>query len=67
MCKNMDTQKSLSKCHSCLTPTIPVSHIAERYKVSRTTIYKVAPPTAMRDTEPQLDASVKKSNRQDAP
>lgn len=25
-------------------PTIPVGQIAERYKVSRTTIYKVAPP-----------------------
>lgn len=48
-------------------PTIPVSHIAERYKVSRTTIYKVAPPTAVRDAELQPDASGKKSPRHDTP
>ena len=48
-------------------PTIPVSHIAQRYKVSRTTIYKVAPPNAVRDAEPQSDASEKKSHRQDVP
>lgn len=48
-------------------PTIPVSHIAQRYKVSRTTIYKVAPSNAVRNAELQPDASVKKSNRQDAP
>ncbi len=36
-------------------PTIPVSHIAARYKVSRTTIYKVAPPAAAPDAEPRQD------------
>ena len=47
-------------------PTIPVGQIAERYKVSRTTIYKVAPRSAVPASEPQSDASRKKSHRQDA-
>jgi DNA invertase Pin-like site-specific DNA recombinase len=47
-------------------PTIPVSQIAERYKVSRTTIYKVAPRSAVPASEPQSDVSTKKSHRQDA-
>lgn len=47
-------------------PTIPVGQIAERYKVSRTTIYKVAPRSGVPASEPQSDASRKKSNRQDA-
>jgi len=46
-------------------PTIPVGQIAERYKVSRTTIYKVAPRSAVPASEPQSDASRKKSHRQD--
>lgn len=33
-------------------PTIPVGQIAERYKVSRTTIYKVAPRSATSIAEP---------------
>lgn len=48
-------------------PTIPVGQIAERYKVSRTTIYKVAPRSGVSAGDPQLDASGKKSRRQDAP
>lgn len=32
-------------------PTIPVGQIAERYKVSRTTIYKVAPRSAVSTQE----------------
>jgi DNA invertase Pin-like site-specific DNA recombinase len=48
-------------------PSIPVSHIAERYQVSRTTIYKVAPPAAAQEAEPQPDASRKQPTRQDAP
>lgn len=47
-------------------PTIPVGQIAARYKVSRTTIYKVAPCSAVLGSEPQSDASKKKSRRQDA-
>ncbi|HDR9584029.1 TPA: recombinase family protein [Burkholderia stabilis] len=47
-------------------PTIPVGQIAERYKVSRTTIYKVAPRSAVPGSEPQSDASRNKSTRQDA-
>ncbi len=47
-------------------PTIPVGQIAERYKVSRTTIYKVAPRSAVPASEPQPDASRNKSHRQDA-
>lgn len=45
-------------------PTIPVSQIAERYKVSRTTIYKVAPRSNAPATETQTGASGKKSHRQ---
>ena len=45
-------------------PTIPVGQIAERYKVSRTTIYKVAPRSAV-PAEPQSEASGEKSHRQD--
>ena len=45
-------------------PTIPVGQIAERYKVSRTTIYKVAPRSAL-PAEPQSEASGEKSHRQD--
>ena len=48
-------------------PTIPVSQIAERYKVSRTTIYKVAPRSAPTVAEPLSGASGKKSLRQDVP
>lgn len=47
-------------------PTIPVGQIAERYKVSRTTIYKVVPRSAVSGSESQSDASRKKSTRQDA-
>lgn len=46
-------------------PTIPVGQIAKRYKVSRTTIYKVAPRSAL-PAEPQSEASGEKSHRQDA-
>ena len=48
-------------------PTIPVSQIAERYKVSRTTIYNVAPRAATSGIELQPDASAAKSHRQEAP
>ncbi|KWO69033.1 recombinase family protein [Burkholderia territorii] len=47
-------------------PTISVGQIAERYKVSRTTIYNVAPRSAVPASAPQSDASRKKSHRQDA-
>ncbi len=47
-------------------PNIPVNQIAERYKVSRTTIYKVAPRTAESVIEAQSDASGK-SHRQETP
>ena len=47
-------------------PTIPVGQIAERYKVSRTTIYKVAPRSAVPASEPRSDASRKNTRRQDA-
>ncbi len=46
--------------------TIPVSQIAQRYKVSRTTIYKVAPRSAVQASEAQSDANGKKSQRQEA-
>ena len=52
--------------HLMSDPTIPVGQIAERYKVSRTTIYKVAPRSAVPASESQSDASRKKSHRQDA-
>ncbi len=45
-------------------PTIPGSQIAERYKVSRATIYKVAPRSNAPATETQTGASGKKSHRQ---
>lgn len=48
-------------------PTIPVGQIAERYKVSRTTIYKVAPRSGVSADEPQPDANGKALHRQDAP
>ena len=48
-------------------PTIPVSHIAERYKVSRTTIYNVAPRAAASAIDLQADVSAAKSPRQKAP
>lgn len=48
-------------------PTIPVGQIAERYKVSRTTIYKVAPRIGVSAGETQPDAGGMKSHRQDAP
>jgi hypothetical protein len=48
-------------------PTIPISQIAERYKVSRTTIYKVALRSAATVAEPLSGASERKSHRQDAP
>lgn len=47
-------------------PTIAVSQIAERYQVSRTTIYKVAPRSAVPASEPQADASGKRLHRQGA-
>ena len=47
-------------------PTIPVGQIAERYKVSRTTIYKVAPRSSVPASEPHTDASRVTSHRQDA-
>lgn len=45
-------------------PTIPISQIAERYNVSRTTIYKVSPRSATSSTEPQLDTNRKTSHKQ---
>ena len=48
-------------------PTIPVSQIAERYKVSRTTIYNVAPRAAASAIDLQSDAGTAKSPRQEAP
>jgi DNA invertase Pin-like site-specific DNA recombinase len=39
--------------------TIPVGQIAERYKVSRTTIYKVAPRSVVPANESQLDTHEK--------
>ena len=48
-------------------PTIPVSQIAERYKVSRTTIYNVAPRAAASAIDLQSDVSAAKSPRQKAP
>ena len=47
-------------------PTIPVSQIAQRYKVSRTTIYKVAPRSHASAADTQADASGAKSHRRDA-
>ena len=47
-------------------PTISVGQIAERYKVSRTTIYKVASRSAAPTSELQSDASRKKSHTQNA-
>ena len=47
-------------------PTIPVSQIAQRYKVSRTTIYKVAPRSHASAVDTQADASGAKSHRRDA-
>ena len=47
--------------------TIPVSQIAERYKVSRTTIYNVAPRAAASAIDLQSDAGTAKSPRQEAP
>ena len=48
-------------------PTIPVSQIAERYKVSRTTIYNVAPRAAALGIDVQSDVSAAKSRRREAP
>lgn len=48
-------------------PTIPVSQIAQRYKVSRTTIYKVAPRNQAPAVGTQADASEAASYRADAP
>lgn len=48
-------------------PTIPVGQIAERHKVSRTTIYKVAPRISVSTGESQSNAGGKKPHRQDAP
>ena len=48
-------------------PTIPVSQIAERYKVSRTTIYNVAPRSAASAIDLQSDAKAAMSPRQEAP
>jgi DNA invertase Pin-like site-specific DNA recombinase len=47
-------------------PSIPVGQIAERYKVSRTTIYKVAPRSSAPDSEPPSDSSRKGSDSQDS-
>ena len=47
-------------------PTIPVSQIAQRYKVSRTTIYKVAPRAHASAVDTQANASGAKSHRRDA-
>ncbi|SAK41802.1 resolvase domain-containing protein [Caballeronia hypogeia] len=41
-------------------PTIPVSQIAQRYKVSRTTIYKVAPRSQVPAATTQAQASTAK-------
>jgi DNA invertase Pin-like site-specific DNA recombinase len=46
-------------------PTIPVGQIAERYKVSRTTIYKVAPRSHAPAVGTQTDASGARPYRQD--
>jgi DNA invertase Pin-like site-specific DNA recombinase len=45
-------------------PTIPVGQIAERYKVSRTTIYKVAPRSGVLACESEPDASGRRPHRQ---
>lgn len=42
-------------------PSIPVSQIAERYRVSRTTLYKVAPRDSAVRSSKQADASAKTS------
>ncbi|OPD70068.1 recombinase [Pseudomonas aeruginosa] len=47
-------------------PTIPVSQIAERYKVSRTTIYKVAPRSPAFAADTQADGSGAEPHRRDA-
>jgi DNA invertase Pin-like site-specific DNA recombinase len=46
-------------------PTIPVGQIADRYKVSRTTIYKVAPRSQAPAVSTQTSASATGSQRQD--
>ena len=48
-------------------PTIPVSQIAERYKVSRTTIYNVAPRAVASGIDLQTDMSAPKPPRHEAP
>ncbi|GAB3441641.1 recombinase family protein [Massilia solisilvae] len=47
-------------------PTIPVGQIAERYRVSRTTIYKVAPRNGVLAGHSQPNTNGKKSHRHDA-
>lgn len=47
-----------------LASTTPFSQIAARYKVSRATIYWVAPRSAS-VSEPQADARVTESHKQD--
>src|SRR5690606_37679639 len=46
-------------------PTIPVSQIAERYKVSRTTIYKVAPRSPAFAADTQADGRGAEPHRRD--
>ena len=63
----LDTRQIIEIKRLMSDPTIPVSQIAERYKVSRTTIYNVAPRAAASTIELQSDVSMAKSTRQKAP
>ena len=62
----LDTQQIREIKRLMSDPTIPVSQIAQRYKVSRTTIYKVAPRSHASAADTQADASGAKSHRRDA-
>lgn len=62
----LETRQTREIKHLMSGPAIQVGQIAERYKVSRTTIYKLAPRSAVPASEPESDASRKKLHRQDA-
>ena len=62
----LDTQQIREIKRLMSDPTIPVSQIAQRYKVSRTTIYKVAPRSHASAVDTQAHASRVKSHRRDA-
>lgn len=62
----LDTQQIREIKRLMSDPTIPVSQIAQRYKVSRTTIYKVASRSHASTVDTQVDASGAKSRRRDA-